>query len=472
MVMWSQKSLIQKFLLQQRIQQAAAQSAELSDKLVQDLRIEEIGWSSGYYRTDNPKITATSLFKGFWQMQDKGANSLRTWALHTGLEANEAVTKQAIDYRMNDRSVQLVKDVLEHTLQLKLQKHFTKQAADKEIQFLVSKFRNVLLQDSTIQRLPVSVKKEFKPGNTNTEDKDKEMGMLRLQCVYNFTTQTWVALKLGGFTNNDQSEAMMITTIAKKWDLILRDLGYCTLESLAYLIKHQFVVTPWDKKSGVYDPQTKERISLLKFLKGKQEVDRPILLGKKAQLPMRLVANKLPKKEAEKRVNAAKAKQHSNNNHSEEYYELLQWDIFLTNVEQNVLTPKQIAKLYALRWYIEILFKAWKSHANFKTILGKKQMCYHRTIISIYLLLIRFVYCSLDIYHYIQEKVREQTECFISIMKFHDVCTNLSSVILSIKSLNDLDSLIPHFAKHATYEKRNKRLNMRQKYLYFKELQI
>jgi len=464
MVMWSQKAL----LLLQRIQQAAIESAILSDKLVQDLKLEELGWSSEYYRKVDPKITVTGLFKGFWQMQDKGENCLRLWGLHTGMEVGQVISKQAIDYRMNDRTIKLVEQVLKDALQLKLDKHFLEQAEDEEIQFLVSKFRNVLLQDSTMQRLPESVKDVYKAGNTQ----NKEMGMLRLQCIYNFTTQTWVDFKLGGFTNNDQSEAMMITNYAQKSDLILRDLGYCTLTSLAYLVKNQFVITPWDKKSNIYDPITKEHLPLLELFKGKKEIDQAILVGKKQQLPMRLVATKLPKAVAKKRIKSAKAKQTSKNNHSEEYYELLGWDIFLTNVDQATLSPKQVGKLYGLRWYIEILFKAWKSHANFKTILGKKKMCYHRTIISIYLLLIRFVYCSLDIYHYIQQKVKVQTDSFISIMKFQDVCKNLSATILYISSLSDLDCLIPYFAKHATYEKRNQRLNMRQKYLYFKELQI
>ncbi len=468
MVVWSKKALLRLSILKQRIQEAEKQSAILSDKLVQDLKLEEQGWSSGYYIKPNPKITVTSLFKGFWQMQDKGENCLRLWSLHTGMEVDQVLSKQAIDYRMNHRTLELVEQVLKHTLQLKLNEHFLEQAADENIKFLVGKFRNVLLQDSTMQSLPVSVKDLYKAGNTQ----NKEMGMLRLQCVYNFTTQTWVDFKLGGFTNNDQSEAMMITKTAQKRDLILRDLGYCTLKSLAQLVKNQFVVTPWDKKSNMYDPITKEHLPLLELFKGKQEIDQAILLGRKQQLPMRLVATKLPKAVVEKRIKSAKAKQTSSSNHSEEYYELLGWDIFLTNVDNVTLNPKQIGQLYGLRWYIEILFKAWKSHANFTTMLGQKKMCYHRTIISIYLLLIRFVYCSLDIYHYIQEKVKEQTDSFISIMKFHDVCKSLSAIILSISSLSDLDYLIPYFVKHATYEKRNQRLNMRQKYLYFKELQI
>jgi IS4 transposase len=41
---------------------------------------------------------------------------------------------------------------------------------------------------------------------------------------------------------------------------------------------------------------------------------------------------------------------------------LLDWTIFITNVPAEKLSPLQIAKIYGLRWRIEIVFKAWKSH--------------------------------------------------------------------------------------------------------------
>jgi hypothetical protein len=64
---------------------------------------------------------------------------------------------------------------------------------------------------------------------------------------------------------------------------------------------------------------------------------------------MRLVARKLHKKEAKKRIESAKKARHSKSNHSEEYYELLKYEIYLTNVKSEDLGGKEIAKLYGLR---------------------------------------------------------------------------------------------------------------------------
>jgi hypothetical protein len=45
---------------------------------------------------------------------------------------------------------------------------------------------------------------------------------------------------------------------------------------------------------------------------------------------------------------------------------LANWNIFITNADEEMLTPEQILALYPLRWEIELVFKLWKStcHIN------------------------------------------------------------------------------------------------------------
>ena len=75
-----------------------------------------------------------------------------------------------------------------------------------------------------------------------------------------------------------------------------------------------------------------------------------------------------------------------------------------------------------------------------------------------------------DIFKYVQQQVAKQTDKQLSILKFMDVVNSLLIEMLNIKSLKELDPLIPQFVAHATYERRNKRKNMKEKYLDFKEL--
>lgn len=41
-----------------------------------------------------------------------------------------------------------------------------------------------------------------------------------------------------------------------------------------------------------------------------------------------------------------------------------QFMVLVTNVSRKVLTARQVAEVYRLRWQIELVFKEWKSHAN------------------------------------------------------------------------------------------------------------
>ena len=40
------------------------------------------------------------------------------------------------------------------------------------------------------------------------------------------------------------------------------------------------------------------------------------------------------------------------------------YTVLVSNVSRGVLTARQVATLYRLRWQIELLFKEWKSYAN------------------------------------------------------------------------------------------------------------
>ena len=462
MVMIRNNSLLSKEVLENSIDEE-----KLEKKVVKDLALESFGWSSNFYQRDPKKITATGFILGFWKMQDAKEHSLANWALHTGIEVEDTISKEGINNRLTPCAVAMVKMILKHALSLKLGKFFTKEKANASNQKLYSKFNRILLQDSTMQKLPPNLSEIFKSSHSK-----KQAATLRLQAIYDFTNETWVDFELGGYTDNDQSKAMMITKVAQKNDLILRDLGYFTLESLAHLSEYQYIISKWSRTTNLYSPDNGQQINLLRLFKGKRVLDIPIHLGSKKRLPLRLVAKKLPEAIALQRIEEAKNDRHTKSNHSEEYYQLLHWEIYLTNVTASILSIEEIAKIYGLRWYIEILFKAWKSYANFKSILDKEKMTYERTVISIYLMLIRFVYYMLDIYHYIKLKVSDETNKIISILKFFSLCRNLSDKIINIRQLKDLDPLIPQFISHGTYEKRRKRKNMQQKHLYVNELCI
>lgn len=94
---------------------------------------------------------------------------------------------------------------------------------------------------------------------------------------------------------------------------------------------------------------------------------KEVYLGKKQQIPLRLVIEKLPEEVKNKRLQKLKNQQANQSKQKKAYQTselkklLCGYNLFLTNVSQEVLTLSQIAQFYRLRWQIELLFKIWKS---------------------------------------------------------------------------------------------------------------
>ena len=110
--------------------------------------------------------------------------------------------------------------------------------------------------------------------------------------------------------------------------------------------------------------ESDEELDLRKFLRGQKLVDMPVRLGKKAKLPVRLIAVKLPQNVADKRRHEHKQNRDKRLRYTKRTAFLLGWKIFITNLDHNDFTAEQVLSFYGLRWRIEILFKAFKQHLN------------------------------------------------------------------------------------------------------------
>lgn len=146
---------------------------------------------------------------------------------------------------------------------------------------------------------------------------------------------------------------------------MLRDLGYLTLESLRAIgMAEAFFVSRYSKMC-VFRLEGTE-ISLGGLLLEKNHasgacVDLPVLLGKEARLPVRLVAVKLDAATAAERRRKALANRDKRMKPTAESLALLDWAIYVTNLPQEEFSGPKISALYGLRWRVEIVFKGFKS---------------------------------------------------------------------------------------------------------------
>jgi Transposase DDE domain len=403
--------------------------------------IDRIGGSSGFVQRKAQKISAYYYVLGFLIMCAKGKNTYAEWAVQVGLISGKLVSRQAMCDRMTPRAASFAEALLKTVLA----KICGKFKIDSQ---LLAPFGRVLLQDSTVLKLPDSLSEQF-PGNTSRGEKKSQV---RIQTILNLTSFRFLHFGLSGFTKNDQSSSGEILTYARKGDLVIRDLGYFSLATFAemldrgvhFLSRLKFGVT-------IKTPEGKQ-LDLSKLLKRKNTVDIKVLLGNQ-QVPVRLIMIPLPEAIANERIRKAKCDRDRRLNHSAQYYLWQRYAVFITSVDQQTWTAKQAHEVYKIRWQIEMVFKSWKSGAGLTTILHEQVANAERVKTVLYLFLLFICLVTEKIINPVIHRIRSKGEVQLSIIKaINFIMRNFTEVIsCSTAALTKL------MQRHCCYDKRKDR---------------
>lgn len=280
------------------------------------------------------------------------AVSLRQIAVLGGMQAKTTVAKQSIWKRLNSQASKLLEAVLGEQLH-----------AGKIPTRLLGTVRRILVSDSTTLGMHQSLHKAF-PGASN-QNSTTPQACARLQVTMDLLRGRFLHFGLSGFRRNDQAASMDVLDVLKPGDLLLRDLGYFTLRSLAAIAQHgAFFLSRLRYNTGLFGANG-ETLNLVKRLRkaakqGRKKVVFEAQLGKRERLPVTVVALRLSKELAAERRRKAREDRDRRLNHDSAYYELLGWSILITNLPAKEVSEINLRELYALRWRIENVFKAWK----------------------------------------------------------------------------------------------------------------
>ena len=302
------------------------------------------------------KLNPAQFLQALIVASSEAAFSFRLIALFFGLLSNERISKQAVSKRINAECVQFVRNVV--FASASIVSKFEKLRQDN----VFDPFCRVLIQDSTVVNLPIHLASYF-PGPANQTP--KKLAALRIQAVYDSLGENFPYLELSGFRRIDQAASADVLAIAKPGDLVLRDLGYFSIDIFKRMLDlgiHFLSRLPY--KVVILDPATLKRVDLLLELKRKRRFDQTVLIGAKHRLCIRLVAIPVPEQVANERRRKAKNNRDRQCNPSKHHLELLGWSIFVTSVPDSIWTSQNVEQVYRVRWRIEIIFKSWKSHFN------------------------------------------------------------------------------------------------------------
>jgi hypothetical protein len=418
--------------------------------------IEKIASKNEFRIRNSGKISASILLESFIMMMQTGVSSYWHWAVSISNLTGRLVSKQAVFKRMEPTWTATVKALVALVV--------STQGGIHQDKAIFHDFGAVWLQDSSSFHLPDVLYEKFK-GNVS---RGKRKSVAKLNLVVNLLTGLCPIMRLDSFTVNEQRLSDSILGIARGGDLVIRDLGYFVLEVFSKLTKAQVFYLSRLKHGVFLFSLTGESICLPKLLSGKNTLDIWVLCGSKERLPVRLVAIKLDEQQTAERIRKAKNDRDKRLNHSNEYYFLLGYVIFITNVNQDTWQTTQVAQAYRCRWNVEILFKSWKSGLKASRLTPLARTNTDRVESYLYMMMLYLSWFHLMIFAPLRWAVYKDTGKHLSIIKAALWAANNISWFFS-----GCNQIIEREIKyHCTYDKRKDRQNALEKMDSFMQISL
>jgi hypothetical protein len=280
------------------------------------------------------------------------------------------LTPQALCERMNnDGAVRFLEEALAKVLRETVGSPLTTQETE-----WLAPFQRVLLQDSTQIEVNEALTEAFRGsgGCASTAS-------AKIDFSYDVKNEQAEHIALRQGADSDQGFAGDLVTRARPADLIIRDLGYFSLDALAQLTQIEaYFLSRLSYTVNLY--QTADSPAPIKLIQhinrfgdGQQTLEFPLFIGERQRLPVRLVVYRLPREVYRKRQKAAikTAKRKGRRVHLS-YLKFLKYSVFITNVPADWWPKEALGTLYRLRWQVELTFKHWKSLFHIDLLKGSR----------------------------------------------------------------------------------------------------
>jgi hypothetical protein len=410
-----------------------------------------MAYESGFMKRRSKKIDAPYFLANLCLSSLEGSPSYNDLAARFQLEYDISASKQAFWKRVDEPCVIFFQSVLARIINLKI--------CDVDINAIkvCSKYKRVIIQDSTIIKLPLRLFKVF----SGVANAHASVCNARIQGVYDLLSGCFLSFSIDPYSKNDLSAAPELNI--QSGDLVLRDRGYSTNAEIKRHIDTGADCIYRHKCKSIYiDPGTGGTVDLKSLLIRQGKLDVEVCLNDENRTKVRLIATPVSQEIANSRRMKAK-KEIKGHKPSTESLFLMSWTIFITTIPQSLADFKKVFTIYQLRWRIEIIFKILKSHMNFDKVhnVSENQLKVLLTARFIMIVLsIHFIYlpCYIII-HKIYNRQLSMMKLINYLMKNPMKFVLILAHKNKIKQFNEsiLDSLI----RYCTYDKR-KRLDFNQ----------
>ena len=402
-------------------------------------QFEPLARKSGFVVRKSKGFSASGFVLSLIKSVITGKASFNQLAASLGLSEQKSISRQAVWKRMDLSTVPFLLLVVGVAL---------KQRWSKEAVIATDVFGRVIIEDSSQVKLPKANHVDF-PGHGN--DGGMTAGC-KFDMAFDLLTGEPVANALYLATEQDREIGKDLVDLIRENDLYLRDMGYFSRNEFARIdAAKAYWLSRIPINMMIHDLSANKLEDILKKTKG-DKVELMVTLGESGHQARLIAVRASPQVTSKRRRERREKARQLGKTASKDMLIRDGWYILATNVGENLMSAANLFKLYAIRWQIEITFRAWKQSGDLVSALARKSNAVHLQALmlaSILLLILTMKIAALlqGIYQ----------EISISIEK---IAGNLVGFILGIRWFVNLADYDPD-PRHVKHDQRN-RLALRE----------
>lgn len=316
---------------------------------------EAAGRHSGFVRRQSKlggKEFVQTLTFGFLSKPDASYEDL----VQTSAALGVTITAQGLEQRFTPQAVACLAEVVQAAIGQVI-------CAEPVAIPLLQRFQGVYIQDSTTISLPDEMAARW-PGCGGRPGEG--LAAVKLQVRFDLNQGTLLGPWLQPGRSQDRAGVVQQLPLPAG-ALRLADLGYFSLAVLRDMTAHGvYWLSRVQAGTQLYDAAGHVwELDAYLAAQADDTVDATIQLGCQARLPCRLLATRVsPEMAAQRREQLHKEARERSQPVSRQRLRLADWNICVTNLLPEQLTPAEAWVLLRARWQIELLFKLWKSEGH------------------------------------------------------------------------------------------------------------
>lgn len=313
----------------------------------------------------------------------EGIKSYNQMAIELRSTHGVDISVQGIDQRFNSGAQKYIQELIGEQLSNQISQSIEGGWAKH--------FNRVMIKDSTKFDLPKSLWEKL-PGFGGYASKAGAC----IQYEFNLKSGEVNDLSIHPAKRPDNKDAMQTIGLVRPGDLTIRDLGYFVLDYFKQIEKAgAFFLSRLNTKILVFQ-KNGYKFEEIDFAELNQKMkagnikrlEQKVYIGEKEKFPVRLIIELVPEEVVATRMQKVnKYNKKKGHQTGEEYKKRAHFNLFITNIPEDMLDDEAIVKTYKIRWQVELIFKTWKSIFGLDNI---GQMKYERLMcfLNIRLLLI------------------------------------------------------------------------------------